>query len=58
MTRSSQYKLIKMDTATEKAIEQKVDSNFVRIHPDKEDFDIFRTINQIFRHIKQSLKKN
>ena len=47
-----------MDTATEKAIEQKVDSNFIRIHPDKEDCDIFRTINQIFRHIKQSLKKN
>ena len=27
-----------MDTATEKAIEQKVDSNFIRIHPDKEEF--------------------
>ena len=27
-----------MDTATEKAIEQKVDSNFIIIHPDKEDF--------------------
>ena len=42
-----------MNTATER-IEQKVGSNFIRIHPDK---DIFRAINQIFRHIKQLLKK-
>ena len=45
-----------MNTATER-IEQKFGSNFIRIHPDKEGFDIFRAINQIFRHIKQSLKK-
>ena len=25
--------------------------------PDKEDFDIFRAINQIYRHIKQLTKK-
>ena len=30
---------------------------FIRIDPDKEEFDIFRTINEIFRHIKQSSRK-
>ena len=58
---SSQYKLMKMDTVTEisttkqkkqKAIEQELACKFIRIDPDKEDFDIFRAINEIFRHIK------
>ena len=39
-----------------KTIEQELDCKFIRIHPDK-DFDIFKTINEIFRHIKQSTKK-
>ena len=30
---------------------------FIRIDPDKEEFDIFRTISEIFRHIKQSSRK-
>ena len=30
---------------------------FVRNDPDKEDFDICRAFNEIFRHIKQSTKK-
>ena len=42
----------------QKAIEQKLGCKFNKIDPDKEDFDIFfyifRTINEIFRHIKQS----
>ena len=28
---------------------------FIRINPDAEDFDIFKEINKIHRHIKQSL---
>ena len=40
----------------QKAIE-KLGSMFIRIDPDKEDFDIFRAINEIFRHIKESTKK-
>ena len=40
-----------------KAIEQKIGCKFIRIDPDKEDFDIFKTINEIFRNIKQSIKK-
>ena len=38
----------------QKSIEQKLDCMFIRIDPDKEDFDIFRAINEVFRHIKQS----
>ena len=30
---------------------------FIRIDPDEGDFVIFRAINEIFRHIKQSTKK-
>ena len=40
----------------QKAIEQELGCKFIRIDPDKEDFDIFRAINEIFRHIKQSTK--
>ena len=34
------------------AIEQERDCKFIRIDPTKEDFDIFGTISEIFRHIK------
>ena len=40
-----------------KAIEQEIGCKFIRIHPEKEDFDIFRVIYEIFKHIKQSTKK-
>ena len=40
-----------------KAIEQELGCKFIRIDPDKEDFDIFRAINEIFGHMKQSTKK-
>ena len=52
---------MKMDKATEirrqKAIEQELDCEFIRIDPDEDDFDIFKTINEIFRHIKQLTTK-
>ena len=57
---------MKMDTATEiidykikrqKAIEQELGCKFIRIDLDKEDFNIFRSINEIFRDNKQSTKK-
>ena len=41
----------------QKAVEQWLDCQFIRNDPDKDDFDIFRAINEIFRHIKQSTKK-
>ena len=36
----------------QKTIEQELSSAFITIDPDKEDLDIFETINEIFRHIK------
>ena len=41
----------------QKAIEQKLGWKFIRVDPDKKDFDIFRAINEIFKHIKNRLKK-
>ena len=41
----------------QKVIEQKLECKFIRIDPDKEDFDIFRAIIEIIRHIKPSTKK-
>ena len=35
-------------------MEQDLGCKFVRIDPGKEDFNIFRGINEIFRHINQS----
>ena len=52
MTISSQKKLMKMGTVAEI-----LGCKFIRIDPDQEEFDIFKTINEIFRHIKQSTKK-
>ena len=34
-------------------MKQELGCKFIRIDPDKEDFDIFRAINEIFRQIKQ-----
>ena len=34
----------------QKAVEQEPGCTFIRIDPDKEDFDIFKTVNEIFRH--------
>ena len=41
----------------QKPIEQKLGCKFIRIDPNKEDFDIFRTISEILKHIKQLTKK-
>ena len=48
---------IKYEMKRQKAIEQELCCQFIRIDPDKEDFDIFRAIQETFRHIKQSTKK-
>ena len=41
----------------QKAIEEELGCKFIKIDSEKEDFDIFRAINEIFRHIKQSNEK-
>ena len=43
---------IENGTKRQKAIEQELGGKFIRIDPDKEDFDIFRTINEIFKNMK------
>ena len=40
-----------------KVREQELGCKFIRTDPDKEDFDIFRAMNEIFRNIKQLTKK-
>ena len=40
-----------------KVTEQERGCKFLRIDPDKEDFDIFKAVNEIYRRIKQSTKK-
>ena len=41
----------------QKVIEQKLGCEFTTIYPDKEDFDIFKIINEIFIYIKELTKK-
>ena len=50
-------KNIDYEIKRQKVIEQELDCKFIRIDLDKEDFDIFKIVNEIFRHIKQSTKK-
>ena len=39
----------------QKALEKELNCIFVRINPDEKDFNIFKEINKIHRHIKKSL---
>ena len=38
----------------QKANEQELGCEFTRIDPDKEEFDIFKAVNEIFRQIEKS----
>ena len=40
----------------QKAIEKELDCKFIRINPDEENFNIFKTTNKIHRCIKNHLK--
>ena len=42
----------------EKALQKKLNCVFIRINPDEKDFNIFKEINQIYRHISQSKEEN
>ena len=48
---------INCKTKSQKAIEQKLCCEFIKIYPDKEDFGIFQVINEKFRHIRESTRK-
>ena len=41
----------------QRALEKKLSCVFFRINPDKKDFNFFKEINKIHRHIKKSFKK-
>ena len=42
----------------QKALERELNCVFIRINPDEKDFNIFKEIKKIHRHIKKSSKKS
>ena len=42
----------------QKALERELNCVYIRINPDEKDFNIFKAINEIYRHIKKSSKKS
>ena len=47
-----------MKLKDKKHLEKELNYIFIRINPDEKDFNIFKEINKIHRHIKQSFKKS
>ena len=41
----------------QKALERELNCVFIRINPDAKDFNIFKEINKIHRHIKKSSRQ-
>ena len=48
---------ISREIERQKALEKELGCQFIRINPDKENFNIFKAQNKIFRHIKESNKE-
>ena len=42
----------------QKALEKELNCVFIRINPSEKDFNFFKEINKIHRHIKKSFKKS
>ena len=42
----------------QKALERELNFVFIRINPDEKDFNIFKEVNKIYRHITQSKEEN
>ena len=57
MDRTTEYWKKKQKTKKQNEIEQELGCKFFKIDPDKKGFGIFRTNNEIFKHIKISTKK-
>ena len=53
-----QYRDISRKIIRQKVLEKELGSKFIRINPDKENFNIFKAQNEIFRHIKESNKES
>ena len=49
---------IEYEIKRQKAIEKELGCKFIRINPDEENFNDRKTINKIYRHIKNSTKKS
>ena len=49
---------ISFEIERQKALEKELCCRFIRINPDKENFNVIKVINEIFRHIKESNKKS
>ena len=45
---------MKNEIETQKTLEKELNCVFIRINPDEKDFNIFKEINKIYRHITQS----
>ena len=48
---------IEYEIKRQKAIEEELGCEFIRINLEKEDFNIFKVITEILRYIKQSSKE-
>ena len=42
----------------QKALEKELNYKFIRINPDKEGFNVFKAINEIFRHINETNRRS
>ena len=51
-------KNINNEIKRQKALERELNCVFIRINPDEKDFNIFKEINKIHRHIKKSSKNS
>ena len=51
-------RIIDQEVRRQKALEKELGCEFIRINPDEENFNIFKAINEIHRHIKELTKKS
>ena len=56
--KDNQDRDISREIERQKALEKELFCKFIRINPDKENFNIFKARNEIYRHIKESNKKS
>ena len=50
--------IINHEIERKKTIKKELGCEFIRINPDEQNFNIFKAINKIHRHIKRSSKKS
>ena len=58
MNQENTNRKINHEIKRQTALEKKLNCIFIRINPDEKDFNIFKEINKIHRHIKKSFKKS